>query len=294
VINNDNVNKVAVIGATSFVGERLLTLLTNTGCHVTAFSRQPVNANKLGVEWRHLPLTSDSILINWVCVAPIWVLPDYFSLMEASGVKRLVVLSSTTRFTKVDSTDPDEQALALQFAEAEACVQAWSESHGVEWVIIRPTLIYDLGRDKNISEIAYFINRFGFFPLFGKASGLRQPIHAEDVASACISALSAPFTNRAYNISGGEALTYRNMVAVIFAALGRRQCILTVPLWVFRIAMTILRIFPRFRLWKVGMAERMNRDMVFDHSEAERDLGFKARRFDPIVDDLPACFTKKH
>ncbi|MEY3759964.1 MAG: hypothetical protein RIR39_1455, partial [Pseudomonadota bacterium] len=169
MINNDKGNKVAVIGATSFVGERILKLLTKAGCDVVAFSRQTVNTNTLGVEWRQLPLTSDSILINWVCVAPIWVLPDYFSLMEASGVKRLVVLSSTTRFTKVDSNDPDEQALALQFAEAEGRVQAWSESHGVEWVIIRPTLIYDLGLDKNISEIAYFINRFGFFPLFGKA-----------------------------------------------------------------------------------------------------------------------------
>jgi nucleoside-diphosphate-sugar epimerase len=123
---------------------------------------------------------------------------------------------------------------------------------------------------------------------------LRQPIHAEDVASACISALSTPFTDRFYNISGGETLTYRNMVAVIFATLGRRQRILTVPLWVFRIAMTILRIFPRFRLWKVGMAERMNRDMVFDHTEAERDLGFKPRSFDLVADDLPACFTKKY
>ncbi len=60
---------------------------------------------------------------------------------------------------------------------------------GVEWVILRPTLIYGHGRDKNITEIARFIRRFGFFPLLGKANGLRQPIHVEDVAEACFAAL---------------------------------------------------------------------------------------------------------
>ncbi len=69
---------------------------------------------------------------------------------------------------------------------------AWAASHGVEWIILRPTLIYGLGRDKNIAEIARFVRRFGFSPLFGKAKGLRQPLHAQDVAGACIAALDAP------------------------------------------------------------------------------------------------------
>jgi hypothetical protein len=35
------------------------------------------------------------------------------------------------------------------------------------------------------------------------------------------------------------------------------------------------------------MAERMNRNLVFDHSEAERDLGFTPRRFLLLPADLP-------
>ena len=96
-------------------------------------------------------------------------------MLERYGACRVVALSSTSRFTKDDSSDPEEQAIALRLADAEARVQAWAASHGVEWVILRPTLIYGLGRDKNIAEIARFIRRFGFFPLFGKAKGLRQP-----------------------------------------------------------------------------------------------------------------------
>jgi nucleoside-diphosphate-sugar epimerase len=216
------------------------------------------------------------------------VLPDYFALIEAAGARRVVVLSSTSRFTKVGSGDMAEQATVAQLIEGEARLQAWAESRGIEWVILRPTLIYGLGRDKNINEIARFIRRFGFFPVLGEAMGLRQPIHAEDVAGACVSALQAPgAANRAYNISGGETLSYREMVVRVFAAVGRRPRVLTVPLWAFRLAVSLLRFLPRYRLWSAGMAERMNRDLVFDHAEAARDLGFKPRAFALAAEDLP-------
>jgi nucleoside-diphosphate-sugar epimerase len=216
------------------------------------------------------------------------VLPDYFALIEAAGARRVVVLSSTSRFTKVGSGDMAEQATAAQLIDGEARLQAWAQSRGIEWVILRPTLIYGLGRDKNINEIACFIRRFGFFAVLGEAKGQRQPIHAEDVAGACLAALQGSgVRNRSYNISGGETLTYREMVARIFTALGRRPRALTVPLWAFRLAVSILRFLPRYRQWSAVMAERMNRDLVFDHTEAVRDLGFKPRAFKLTAEDLP-------
>lgn len=225
---------------------------------------------------------------DWICVAPIWVLPEYFALLEAEGARRVVALSSTSRYTKDDSSDPQEQAVARRLAEAEARVQAWAESRGVEWTILRPTLIHGLGRDRNIAEIARFIRRFGFFPVFGKAMGLRQPIHAADVAGACVAALQAPgAANRAYNISGGETLAYRDMVARVFAALGRRPRLLHVPLPVFRAAVALLRCLPRYKHWSAAMAERMNRNLVFDHAEAARELGFNPRPFALTAGDLP-------
>ena len=94
---------------------------------------------------------------------------------------------------------------STRLIEAEDRFVVWAKSRGIEWVILRLTLIYGLGRNKNISEIAGFIRRFGFFPVLGRAQGLRQPIHVEDVPAACVSALRAPdAVNRAHNISGGE------------------------------------------------------------------------------------------
>ena len=281
-------SRVGVLGASSLVGGCVLPVLGDAGWQVAAFSRAAVESGS-GVVWRRLPFIEGIEQIpHWICVAPIWVLPNYFALIEARGGRRVVVLSSTSRFTKVGSGDTAEVALAAKLIDSEARVQAWAASRGIEWVILRPTLIYGLGRDKNISEIARFIRRFGFFPVLGGAQGLRQPIHAEDVAAACVSALQAhDAANNAYNISGGETLAYHDMVARVFSALGRRPRLLTVPLWAFRLAVSVLRCLPLYRQWSAAMAERMNRDLVFDHAEAARDLGFKPRGFALAAEDLP-------
>ena len=284
-----NSSIIGLLGARGLVGETILSLLTHQNRDVVAFSRSPSDQKtKAKLRWFQLDNHSDSsqdqaafsTINQWLCVAPIWVLPQYFPMLETSGVRRVVTLSSTSRFTKDDSSDREEQTIALRLAEAETRVQEWATNKGVEWIILRPTLIYGFGRDKNVAEIARFIQRFGFFPLFGRAKGLRQPIHAQDVASACIAALDSLDTaNRSYNLSGGETLTYREMVTRIFGALKRPVRLLPVPLLAFRFAVSILRFIPRYRNWSSAMAERMNRDLVFDHSEATRDFGFKPRAF---------------
>jgi nucleoside-diphosphate-sugar epimerase len=287
----DKLPATGLLGARSLVGECVIPLLVDEGRQVFAFSRAASDREtKSGVTWLHLDALSPappSEIKDWLCVVPIWVLPQYFPMLEASGVRRVVALSSTSLFTKTDSSDPAENATAARLAEGEARLRTWAERRGVEWVILRPTLIYGLGRDKNIVEIARFIRRLGFFPLLGKAMGLRQPVHAEDVAGACLTALKSPLAaSRAYNISGAETLPYREMVSRVFAVLQKRPRLVTIPLVIFRMAVACLRLFPRYRHWSAAMAERMNRDLVFDHAEAARDLGYAPRPFRLALEDV--------
>ena len=290
----DEGSATGLLGATSLVGECAIPLLISGGRQVFAFSRRASEyTTETGLTWLQLgapspPHPGTTPIQDWLCLLPIWLLPQYFSMLEHYGARRIVALSSTSRFTKMDSSDAVENATASRLAESEEHLQEWAESRGIAWTILRPTLIYGRGRDKNIREIARLVNRFGFFPLLGKAGGLRQPIHAEDVAAACLEALRVDVSaNRAYNISGGETLSYREMVSRVFSALGRRPRFVAIPLVIFRMAVACLRFFPQYRHWSASMAERMNRDLVFDHSDAIRDLGFSPRPFRLVPGDLP-------
>jgi nucleoside-diphosphate-sugar epimerase len=211
-------------------------------------------------------------------------------MLDHFGAKRVVAISSTSRFTKQagnGSEDPVENLVAQKLAEAEQQFQIWAEGRGIAWVVLRPTLIYGLGQDKNVSEIARFIRRFHCFPILADAKGLRQPIHAEDVAQACLSALEAPMAaNRAYNIAGGETLEYKEMVSRVFEATNLPKRFVKVPLFAFKLAVLILRSLPRYRHLSVAMAMRMNRDLVFDCEGAVGDFGFYPREFLLTKNDL--------
>ncbi|WP_218132350.1 NAD(P)-dependent oxidoreductase [Nitrosomonas sp. Nm33] len=294
---------MGVLGATSSVGKCVLSLLEQHGWQTVAFSRQRVKAEIMQknptVTWcqlEHEPMvknqgklwSGDKKITSWMYLAPIWTLPTYFDFLTIQGAQRIVVLSSTSIFTKDDSSDSEEKKVVQRLSEGEANLRAWAEQCGITWIILRPTLIYGQGRDKNISEIARFIRRFKFFPLLGRANGLRQPVHVEDVAAACFAAfLANKVVNRAYNISGGEKLTYRDMIKRVFKGLDQSPYLLTIPYWTFRLAVNTLRRLPRYRHWTVAMAERMNRDLIFDYSEAACDFGYAPRPFLLAKGDLP-------
>lgn len=215
-------------------------------------------------------------------LAPVWQLPHRIGDFAALGIRRIVAFSSTSRFTKSASSCVEERSLAEKLAEAEARLAAECDRHGIAWTFLRPTLTYGDGQDKNIARIAAFIRRFGFFPIAGPANGRRQPGHAADLAAACHIALDCPAAlRRAYNLAGGEVLTYREMVEAVFRAQGKTPFIIRLPLMMWRLAAHVSRLLGSNVAINMGMVRRMNADLVFDDAEARRDLGYAPRAFRP-------------
>jgi hypothetical protein len=109
------------------------------------------------------------------------------SIMQCNP-KRLVLFSTTGVVSKIDSSDDAERAAISKIAEAERTTISACEESKVEWTILRRPLIYLEGRDQSNTKIADLIRRIGFMPLYGTASGLRQPVHAADAPRGAIAA----------------------------------------------------------------------------------------------------------
>lgn len=217
-----------------------------------------------------------------ISISALRFLPRLIPAAAKSGVRRIIAFGTTSRYSKAASHDVAEREFVGGIANAETEIARLCAQHGIEWTLFRPTLIYGCGLDRNVSLIARLIQRFHCFPLFGGARGKRQPVHADDLAQACIDALDNPATyGKAYNLSGGEVLTYREMVERIFDVLGKPRLFVPVPLIFFRFAMWAIARIPRYRDFSPEMARRMNEDLVFDHSEAARDFGYAPRPFRP-------------
>ena len=270
---------IGIIGASSVVAEHLKQVLP-VHYQPLLFSRSAPQGQTTGVAEATVPL--------WISVMPIWAVPNYFGLFSARGARRIVAISSTSRFTKAESPIEDERLVAAQLAEGEQALARWASACGVELLILRPTIIYGRGRQLNsLSLIARFITRFGFFPVAGAATGQRQPLHAQDLAMACIQALETThLSGKTYEVSGGETLSYHEMVGRIFDALGKRRLIVPLPMSAFSAAISCARLLPAFNHLTPVMARRMNEDLVFNHTPAVQDFGFTPRPFRPKIEDL--------
>jgi nucleoside-diphosphate-sugar epimerase len=144
---------------------------------------------------------------------------------------------------------------------------------------LRPTLIYGYGKDQNVYRIAKLMRRFRVFPVIGKAEGLRQPVHCDDLARAANDILENASTyGNSYNLVGAETLTYTQMVRRISHACFGPVLILPIPRGLFRVAVAIMSRLSSFD-YTIDMVDRMNADLVYDSAQAIQDFGYSAQPF---------------
>jgi nucleoside-diphosphate-sugar epimerase len=275
--------KSLVIGGTGLVGGYIVDRLLHCGERPFALSRS--RQSKPGVDWLlgdlEKPDTLDIPLFDTLyCTASAVLLADVLPRFFNPSLKRIVVFSSTSVLTKQDTEIAAERETIRKLADAERRIAAICEQHKLGWTILRPTLIYAEGRDTNITPLSRLIRRFGFMPLVGGGPGLRQPVHAEDLAIGAIAAASSPAAaNKTYSLPGGETLTYREMVGRIFDALQLPRRTISVPVVLWRTSFALAK--PLFPGANVAMGIRMMKDMTFDSAPAIRDFGWNPRNFKP-------------
>lgn len=268
---------VLVFGASSQIGHFLVPRLLASGEQVLALSRQP-RAALPDLRWLlgHLPdavpaLPPVSAIISF---GPLQAFADWLARAQLSQAPRIVATSSMSAESKADSNVPAERELSRQLRAGEAALAAACGAQGCAWTVLRPTLIYGAGLDKSLTPIARRALRLRVFPL-PVARGLRQPVHADDLAQAVLAALDCPAADgRVLAIGGGERLTAAAMFARVRASLQHATLPIPMPVWLLRCGQHAL---PRWR----GPLSRLDHDLIADNSEMQQLLGIRPRGFAP-------------
>lgn len=269
---------ILVFGGSSQIGHFLLPRLVANGEPVLALSRQPRPA---GAGWRWLsgelpdavpglPASLSAI----VSFGPLLPFAQWLARTDVGGSPCVVATSSMSAESKQTSLVPAERAISRQLREGEQALAVACGERGYAWTILRPTLIYGAGLDKSLTPIARRAMRTRLFPL-PAGRGLRQPVHADDVAQAVLAALKCPATaGRIVPVGGGERLPAAEMFARVRGSLPTATLPLPLPAWLLRFAQHAL---PRLR----GPLSRLERDLVADNSELQRLLDIRPRGFRP-------------
>ncbi|MEM8725076.1 MAG: NAD(P)-dependent oxidoreductase [Pseudomonadota bacterium] len=189
--------RVAITGATGFVGQATLDAALAKGLTVQAMTRRNQH-DRDRVAWVLGTLENEDALARLVDgadavihIAGLTNTPDtsefdranvggtqrMLAAAKAAGLKRFVFVSS------LSAREPDLSAYGASKARAEECVKA----SDLDWTIVRPPAVYG-PRDKDMFEL-FRAAKFGVVPMPPK--GMTSIIHVEDLARLLV-ALAMP------------------------------------------------------------------------------------------------------
>jgi nucleoside-diphosphate-sugar epimerase len=208
-------------------------------------------------------------------------------LEDLPGLERVVAFSTSSVLGKAASADPAERDLMRNIAAQEAQLKEGCANRGVVLLLLRPTLIWGCGLDRNVSLLARFGRRFGFIPVAGEAAGLRQPVHADDLAELAVRALATDFGPCLESAAcGASTLSYRDLAGRIAAAGQRKIRVVAMPPAALAGLIRLASLLPAFRGVNAEMVHRQGRDLVFDDSILREALEYAPRGFHPEAGDF--------
>ncbi len=281
--------RALVIGGSGQIGRFLVPQLLESGESghaVLALSRIPRTSTRAGLEWLQgdvfsvMPALPALDLV--FSLGPLNGFAEWLAVAKLLGKPRIVAFGSMSALSKRDSRDPGERALAETLRLGEQALAKSAASAGSAWTLLRPTLIYGAGLDRSLTPLARLGARWHVFPDLAGASGLRQPVHAEDLATVCRLAVGSDAAiGRSFDLGGGERLTFAKMLDRVRHSLTTWTLPVPVPLVALRFGLGMAKRSSRWPGFGPGIVDRLDRDLLADDEPARGLLGWSPRTFRP-------------
>lgn len=193
---------------------------------------------------------------------------------KLSSVKRVIFISSTSLFTKLNA-----KSKKLRI-EAENLIK----KSDLNWTIFRPTMIYGSPDDRNMIKLIRWIDKRPLIPIFGKGNCLQQPIFVKDLAWAIVEVIDNKKTlKNIYNLSGKEPISFNQIINIISKNLKKKPIKIFLPYHFAARILSFVEFLGINFFIKSEQIMRLNEDKNFSHSKAEKTFGFRPKKFSDVI-----------
>jgi uncharacterized protein YbjT (DUF2867 family) len=202
--------------------------------------------------------------------------PAIVAAAEEAGLGRAVFVSTTAVTTTLHP--PTKQIRLAAEQQIRGC--------GLDWTILRPTMIYGAAGDRNLSRLLRLLNRSPVLPVPATGGCLHQPVHVADVAAAVLAAVQRPeAVGSLYNVAGPEPLPFAELLRACARAVGSSTRLVPVPLAPLLLLARGYEVLSRHPRIRPEQLRRLTENKAFAIDDAIRDLDYAPRTFARGIDD---------
>ena len=287
--------RIAVVGATGFVGSHLVPYLTSQGHTVRAISRsgrrldgwtdavEPAAANVETGAGLDDALRDADAVVHLVAI-PRELGGRRFADVNVRGTERVVGTARAAgvrRFVHMSVLGVvDDPRLAYLHSKFQG--ERLVRESGLDWVVLRPSLLFGVGDGFfNLIKVTLTWWSPGVVAIPGDGSTRFQPLSVDDIAIAierC--ATEEGRAGSVYELGGPAYLTYTEIVEAVMRATGKRRLKLHVPVPLIAALTAVTdRILPIFPVSHDQIAS-MSRPNSTDLDAFERAFGVSPRPLD--------------
>ncbi len=297
---------VTVFGGSGFVGSQIVRALAREGYRIRVAVRNPGRGYRLPMlgdvgqievfqaNIRDANSVDRALDRARFCINAVAVLYESgrqsFEALHVMGARTVALAAAAhgvERFVQISAIGADAGSPA-KYARTKAAGETIAREIIPGAVVIRPSVVF--------GPADAFFNRFAAMaltspalPLIGGGQTRFQPVYVGDVAAAVAKALSDPAAaGQTYELGGPTVYTFRELMELLLAQIGRRRLLLPVPFPIARllgaagdlVAGTGL-IAPPITTDQVEMLRTDN--VVAAGARTLADLGVAASALEPII-----------
>ena len=150
-------------------------------------------------------------------------------------------------------------------------------------VILRPSVLFGED-DAFLGSLVRLVERTPMVPLFGAGATRLQPVHVDDVARAVARTLADPSTGgRVFELGGAQVYTYKALIRLVAAEIGRRPLLLPVPFALWHLLAALMRLLPPPPLTRDMLALVARDNIVAEDLDGIAALGITPRALEPVL-----------
>jgi len=267
-----------VFGGSGFIGRYIVQRLARRGWLVRVAIRRPDEAlflkpmgdvgqiTPVAANIRHERSVSAAVAGAEAVINLVGILyergPQRFDAVHAEGPRRLAraaKIAGVDRFLHVSALGADPASPAA-YGRSKAAGETQVLDQFPTATILRPSIVFG-PEDDFFNRFAKMAQILPALPLIGGGRTRFQPVYVGDVADAAMAALENPGTQgRTYELAGPKAYTFKGLMEILLAQIGRRRLLLPIPMPLARLQAGLLGLLPQppLTLDQLRLLERDN------------------------------------